>query len=87
MSFLFGEDTSPEAEAFLIEGYRRMTPAQRAHRMTDMTRTLEILMMAKIRADHPNASEHELKMRLGSRWLDAETMRTVYGWDPEREGY
>ena len=87
MSLLFGDDTSPEAEAILIEGYRKMTPAQRAARMIGLMRTVELLAMAGVRANHPNADEHELKMRLGSRWLDAETMRTVYSWDPAREGY
>jgi hypothetical protein len=24
---------------------------------------------------------------LASRWLSAETMRKVYGWDPDEEGY
>ncbi len=87
MSVLFGDDTSPEVEALLIEGYRRMSPAQRARRMIDLMRTVEILTMARIRAEHPNASDQEVKLRLGSRWLDAQTMRTVYRWDPDREGF
>ena len=87
MSLLFGDDTSPEAEAILIEGYRRMSPARKAQGMIELIQSLETLAMAQIRADHPHATARELKLRLASRWLDAEIMRTVFGWDPAREGY
>jgi Ser/Thr protein kinase RdoA (MazF antagonist) len=87
MSILFGEDTSPEAEAILIQGYRRMSPAQKLHRVEDLTRTVQLMALARIRTQHPNATEREVKLRLASLWLDAETMRTIFGWDPSVQGY
>ena len=87
MSLLFGEDTSLEAEAILIQGYRRMSPAQKLRRVEDLTHTVQLVALARIRAQYPNASKRELKLRLASLWLDAETMRTVFGWDPSVQGY
>ena len=40
-----------------------------------------------IRRRHPDATSREQQLRLASRWLPAETMRRVFGWDPDREGY
>jgi hypothetical protein len=87
MFILFGEDTSLEAEAILIQGYRRMSPAQKLHRVEDLTRTVQLMALARIRTQHPNATEREVKLRLASLWLDAETMRTIFGWDPSVQGY
>lgn len=87
MSLLFGDDTSPEMEAFLIEGYRRMSPSEKLKRVVEMNRTVQLLAVARIREQYPRATEHEVKMRLGALWLGAETMREVLGWDPDREGY
>jgi hypothetical protein len=87
MSLLFGEDTSLEAEAILIQGYRRMSPAQKLRRVEDLTRTVQLMALARIRAQYPSATEQEVKLRLASLWLDADTMRTVFGWDPSVQGY
>jgi hypothetical protein len=80
-------DTSPEAEKVLIELYRRMPPSWKLKQVLDLNRTVELLAMADIRRRHPDADERELRLRLGSRWLDREIMRKVFGWDPEVEGY
>jgi len=80
-------DTSPEAERVLIELYRRMPPSRKLRQVLDLNRTVELLALANSRRRHPDADERELRLRLGSRWLDGETMRTVFGWDPEVEGY
>jgi len=80
-------DTSPEAERVLIDLYRRMPPSRKLKQVLDLNRTVELLALANIRRRHPDAGERELRLRLGSRWLDRETMRRVFGWDPEVEGY
>ncbi len=87
MSLLFGDDTSPEAEAILIEGYRRMSPSQKLQRVLDLNRTVQILALARIREQYPEANAREVKLRLASLWIDAKIMRSVFGWDPELEGY
>jgi len=80
-------DTSPEAEKVLIELYRRMPAWQKLRQVSELTRAVQELALCDIRRRHPQADEREQKLRLASRWLRAETMRKVYGWDPEREGY
>ncbi len=80
-------DTDPKTEALLIEGYRRMSAAQKLERVRQLTHAVQQLALSDIRRKHPGASERELQLRLASRWLDAETMRRAFGWDPAREGY
>ena len=43
-------DTPPEIEEILIEGYRRMTPAERLLRAFDMSKAVQQLALARIRA-------------------------------------
>jgi len=33
---------------------------------------------------YPNACEEEIRYRLASMWLDRETMRKVFDWDPDQ---
>ena len=83
MSALFGDDTSPEVEAILIAGYRRMTPAERLARACDLSLAVRQLALARLRSEHPSASERELQLRLAALTIDAETMRRAFGWPPE----
>lgn len=80
-------DTSPEAERVLIEGYRRMSPAEKLERVFSLNRALEQLQAARIRADYGDISEREMRLRLASLRLGRETMVKVFGWDPEVEGW
>jgi hypothetical protein len=50
-------DTHPAIEAILIEGYRRMTPAQKLRRVEDLTRTVRQLALQDIRRRYPHADE------------------------------
>lgn len=79
-------DTDPRVEAFLVEGYRRMPGWQKLERMCELNRAAHELALTDIRRRHPNDSPREQRLRLASRWLSADTMRTVFGWDPDREG-
>ena len=81
------DDTSPEAEEVLIEGYRRMSPASKLQKVGELTRAVQQMALARIRAEHPAADARELRLRLASLWIDADTMRAAFGWDPDREGY
>jgi HAMP domain-containing protein len=81
------DDTSTAAEAVLVAGYRRMTAAQKLERVRQLTRAVQELALRDIQRRHPGASAREIQLRLASRWLKAETMPRVFGWDPEREGY
>jgi hypothetical protein len=80
-------DTHPAIEQLLVDGYRRMTPAQKLAIVDDLTVTVQQLALMDIRRVHPSADEREQKLRLASRWLDAATMRRVFDWDPDVQGY
>jgi len=79
-------DTSAAAEAFLIAGFRQMSPAEKMRRVVELTHAAEQMALARIRAEHPDASERELRLRLASLHLDRETMMRVFDWDPQTRG-
>lgn len=81
------EDTSIDAEAFQIDGLRRMSPSERLRLALDLTRAARDRALAGIRARHPHATEREIGLRLASLSIDRETMIAAFGWDPEKEGY
>ncbi len=82
------EDTSPEAEAVLIEGYRQMSPRQKMEQVTALNRTAERFARARLRVQYgPDVPEREMQLRLAALRLERDTMIEVFGWDPEREGY
>jgi hypothetical protein len=80
-------DTPPEIEAVLIQGYRRMSAAQKLERVCALNRTVQQMALAGIRARHGEISEREARLRLAALWLERDTMIRVFGWDPEVEGY
>ncbi len=80
-------DTHPKVEAFLLDGYRRMSPAQKIARVTELTRAVQELALADIRRRHPNASAEEQALRLASRWLDPELMQRAFGWNVDEMGF
>ena len=80
-------DTHPKVEAFLIDGYRRMSPAQKIARVTALTRAVQDLALADIRRRHPVATAEEQSLRLASRWLEPELMRKAFGWDVDKAGF
>ena len=81
------DDTHPDAERILIEGYRRMPAAEKLRCVAELNAALDQLAMADIRRRHPDADERECRLRLASRWLEPELMRRAFGWDPRERGY
>ncbi len=81
-------DTPLAVERMLVEGYRAMSPAQKIQRVVALNRALDELAMVRIKAHHgPDLPLQEAKLRLASVHLDSRTMRRVFGWDPDIEGY
>lgn len=80
-------DTPPDIERIIIEGYRRMPVWQKLQQVSELNRLVQQLALNDVRRRHPQADEHELKLRLASRWLEPELMRQAFGWDPEQECY
>jgi hypothetical protein len=79
-------DTSPEVERLLVDGYRRMSPAQKLQRVVAMNRALEQLARARLLARYGEMDERTLRLRLAALRLDARMMADVFGWDPRVHG-
>jgi len=84
---LLASDTDPRAEAVMLDILRRMTPVQRLRRSFALRQRVLTIARSRILRDHPQATAREIRLRLASLWLDADTMLRVYGWDPRVEGY
>ncbi|HSR54399.1 MAG TPA: hypothetical protein VLV83_26540 [Acidobacteriota bacterium] len=80
-------DTHPEIEKMLIEGYRKMSAEEKMKRVSELNRTVQRLALADIRERHPEADEREQMLRLASRWVEPDLMLKAFGWDVEKEGY
>ena len=63
-----------------------MTPAEKLARVEALNETALQFAAARVRREHPNISERELRLRLASLWLDRETMIRAFDRDPERRG-
>ncbi len=83
----FMSDTPPHLQEMVIEGYRRMTPAEKLHRVSELNRAVQELALARIKKQYGNISQGEQKLRLAALWLDKDTMIRVFNWDSDREGY
>ncbi len=81
-------DTPLEVEEILLAGYRRMAPAEKLERVADLSRAVQQMALARIRAQYePDLSEREERLRLAALWLERKTMIAVFRWDLEVEGY
>ena len=80
-------DTPSRIQMMLIEGYRQMTPIDKLKRVCELTHAVQQLALARIRKQYGDLPEREQRLRLASLWLDRQTMRQVYQWDPEEQGY
>ncbi len=80
-------DTSPEIDKILVEGYRKMSPAQKLARMQALTRAVQELALLDVRRRHPNADEREQSLRVASRWIEPSLMLRAFGWDVRKAGY
>lgn len=65
----------------MVEGYRRMPPAQKLRRAWELTRATRLLAMARLREEHPAADDRELALRLAALRFDHDTMVRVFGWE------
>ena len=63
-----------------------MTPAEKFARIQALNEGVLQLAAVRIKRDYAPATDHELRLRLAALWLDDETMRRVFGWDPVARG-
>lgn len=80
-------DTDPAVEAIVIQGYRRMSAAQKLERVRALTRAVQELALSDVRRRHPNEGPREQALRVASRWIEPELMARAFGWDVRREGF
>jgi hypothetical protein len=70
-------DTSPAAEAILIELWRQRTTAQKLSSIVTMCQTARELVLSDLRKRHPDANRNELDRLLLVRMAGEETARLV----------
>jgi len=87
MSAGLPNDTHPKIEALLIEGYRRMSPAQKLERVRALSRAVQEFALLDVRRRHPNVDAREQALRVASRWIEPELMLRAFGWDVRKVGY
>ena len=79
-------DTSLEAEMLRFDLYRRMTPEQKARRVSDLTLGACQMAVAGLKLRYPKAGAAEVLLRLAVLRLGAETVARAYGWVAPRDG-
>ncbi|MDM8527146.1 hypothetical protein QUF58_02940 [Anaerolineales bacterium HSG24] len=81
------EDTHPHIQKLIIEGYRRMPPQEKLKRVSELTKAIQQLALARIIKRYGQISEREQQLRLASLWLEPEIMIRVFQWNPHEKGY
>lgn len=72
-----------EIERMQLELLRKMTPQEKARLVSELTLAVQQLAFAGVRQLDPAASDDEIWLRLAARRLGRDTVRSVYGFDPE----
>ncbi len=78
MSALF-PDTHPKMEALQIQLWQQASPTQKMNMLAQLNKSAQILALAGLRAQYPEASETEIRRRLAGLLLGEETASKVYG--------
>jgi hypothetical protein len=76
-------DTSPQADARYHELLRRMPPERRLEAAMRLSQAVRELALAGIRSRHPEAGEHELRIRLTARLYGRDCARRLFGNVPD----
>jgi hypothetical protein len=76
-------DTTSEARDVQYDLYRRMSPARKIELVFDAYRTGQLLSMAGIRMQYPNATEEEVWHIWAKRHLGEDLYNKVYGSNKE----
>lgn len=71
-------DTPAEIERLQIEGWRRMSAADKASTVTALTRAAIAMTLAGIRHRHPDETPEQHRMRLAEILLGSDLARRVY---------
>jgi hypothetical protein len=78
-------DTSPEAHAFQVRGYRRMDAGQKAELVAELSEAVRDVAREGIRQRHPGYSDDDVKRALVVLLYGRETERRLWPNDEQRE--
>jgi len=78
-------DTSPAADAVQLEVYRRMPPEERLRVGLELTELSRGLLVAGVRARHPEYDEEGIRLASIRLWLGPELFRRAYPGAAELE--
>ncbi|MBT3223079.1 MAG: hypothetical protein HN348_28740 [Proteobacteria bacterium] len=81
---LFGDDTSPEAAAFLIARYRQLSPSRRAEIWSELQRAGDQLGLAGLKTRFADEDEGELRRRLALSKLPPSLRRRFLAHEDSR---
>jgi hypothetical protein len=71
----------------LVEGYRRMTAAQKVRQIGEMYGLAQQLALADIQAAASGGRRARGPDALGVPFFGTGTHARAFGWDPDKEGY
>lgn len=78
-------DTTPEADAVLLQLLRQAPVWRKLQLMTQLNDMAKMLALSGLRRQYPHATEAELQRLLADRLLGAELAASVYGPQPHLE--
>jgi hypothetical protein len=76
-------DTHPKIAAMLVEGFRRMTPAQKLARVFDMSLAVRQLSASRIRSEHPDLEPRAIQERVAEICYGPDLVRRALGRAPK----
>jgi hypothetical protein len=76
-------DTDPRAMEVWLDLQRRMTAGEKLATVLNGAQFVLQMYEMGVRRLHPDASDHEVLLRVAARHLPRELMIQAYGWDPE----
>lgn len=79
-------DTDPRAMEVWLELLRKMPAGEKLAVVLGGAQFLLQLYEMGVRSMYPEASDHEVLLRVAARHLPRELMIRAYGWDPENDG-
>lgn len=79
-------DTHPKIEQMLLDAYDQMTADELLGQVTQLTQAAQQMALAGMRDHFPEATEHELQLRLASLWYGPELVKRASGWAPDDVG-
>ena len=72
-------DTHPKMEALQIELWRQASPTHKMNMLAQLNKSARVLALTGLRAQFPQASEAELRLKLAALFLGEELARKIYG--------